>query len=81
MRTSIRRHRSAFNFREGNDFAGVGPNARGGDGVNEKVRVCGTDLRLRRRELEVMFLQLFEQSRNGEDVSGGIRVEPITSSR
>ena len=72
------RHR---HFRKGSDFAGVGPHARGGYGVTEKIIVGGTNLRLRRRELEVMFLQLFEQSRNGEDVSGGIRVEPITSSR
>ena len=43
--------------------------------MTEKISVGGTDLRLRLRELEVVFPQLFEQSHNGEDVSGGIRVE------
>ena len=43
--------------------------------MTEKIPVSGTDLRLRRRELEVVFPQLFEQSRIGEDVSGGIRIE------
>ena len=52
------RSHQASAFREGSDFAGVGPNARGGDGVTEKIRVGGTNLRLRRRELEVGFPQL-----------------------
>ena len=56
--------------REGSDFASVGPNTRGGDGVAEKIGVGGTDLRLGRRELEVVFPQLLQQFRNGEDVSG-----------
>ena len=43
--------------------------------MTEKISVGGTDLRLRLRELEVVFPQLFEQSHNCEDVSGGIRVE------
>ena len=43
--------------------------------MTEKISVGGTDLRLRRRELEVVFPQLFEQSRNGQDVSEGIRIE------
>ena len=53
----------------------VGSNARGRDGVTENIRVGGTDLRLRQRQNEVVFPKLFEQSRNGEDVSGGIRIE------
>ena len=59
------------------DVSGVGAIVRRGDGATEKIRVGGTDLRFRRRELEVVFLQLFEQSRNGEDVSGEIRIEDI----
>ena len=43
--------------------------------VTQEIRVGGTDLRLRRRQLKAVFPQLFEQSRNGEDVSGGIRIE------
>ena len=44
-------------------------------GVTEKISVGGIDLRLRRRELGVVFRQLFEQSHNGEGVRVGIRVE------
>ena len=62
-------------FRKGSDFAGVGPHAREGDGEIERISVGGTDLRLRNRELQAMFAQVFEQSRNGVDVSGGIRIE------
>ena len=43
--------------------------------MTETSRVGGTDLRLRRRDLTVVFLQLLEQVLNVEDVSGGIRVE------
>ena len=44
-------------------------------GVTEKISVGGVDLRLRKREMKVVFSQLLEQSLNGEDVSGGIRIE------
>ena len=67
----VRRHRHP---REGSDSSSVGSNARGGDGATEKIRVGGTDHRLRRRELEVVFSLLLEQSRNGDDVNGGIRI-------
>ena len=47
----------------------------GGNGVTEKMRIGGTDRRLRRRELEVVFQRLLELSQSGEDVSEGIRIE------
>ena len=43
--------------------------------MTEKTHVCDIDFRLRRRELEVVFPQLFQHSHNGEDVSAGIRIE------